>query len=269
MRDIDIQTINTIAKEAGEIIMEIYQTGDFGIEAKSDDSPLTKADKAANEHICDKLRVLYSDIPIMSEENKQEAYEDRKDRERYWCVDPLDGTKEFIKQNGEFTVNIALIEKGIPVLGAVYAPALEELYYAQKGGGAFKQSAGGTQRLPVEKGDSAKILRVVASKSHLSEETKRFIDALEPHTQQIERTSKGSSLKLCMVAEGSADIYPRLAPTMEWDTAAAHAVVLEAGKGAYIYTQDSDPAAYLHDPKTFAPLAYNKPDLLNPFFVVV
>ncbi len=273
---IDVEKINTIAKEAGDEIMRIYRSGDFEVEAKSDDSPLTKADKAANDIICTSLQELYPDIPIMSEENKQEAYEDRKDRAYYWCIDPLDGTKEFIKQNGEFTVNIALIEGTVPVLGVVYAPALERLYFAKKAEGAYREafsvqrSAFSREVLPLTQNDDyTKEVRVVASKSHRSAQTESFIENIAHNTSHIVLTSIGSSLKLCMIAEGSADIYPRLAPTMEWDSAAAHAVVKEAGREAYIYDESIPAHKYLQRSGDLAPLRYNKPDLLNPFFVVV
>ena len=246
---IDLEKIESIAREAGEAIMKIYKK-DFKVEYKDDKSPLTEADLKANEIICRKLEELYPNIPIMSEENKQTEYTIRKDWEYYWCIDPIDGTKEFVKKNDEFTVNIALIHKTIPVLGVVYAPAIDEMYKAKKGEGAFKNN----QKLPLHTNPTPKEkLFVVASKSHLSQETQEFIDNLE--TKTIEQVSKGSSLKLCMVAEGVADIYPRLAPTMEWDTAAADAIVREAGKMTYQFAKDE-------------PLMYNKEDLLNPWFVV-
>ncbi len=249
LEKIDIEDIKKIALEAGDTIMEIYNK-DFTIEYKDDKSPLTEADKRSNEIICEALKKLYPQIPIMSEENKQTEYEIRKDWEYYWCIDPIDGTKEFIKKNGEFTVNIALIHKDTPVLGVVYAPAIDNMYSAKKDEGAFLNG----QKLPLRTNQTPKEkLHVVASKSHLSAETQEFINNLD--SKQIEQVSKGSSLKLCMVATGEADIYPRLAPTMEWDTAAADAVVREAGKMAYQYGSD-------------APVVYNKEDLLNPWFVV-
>ncbi len=186
----------------------------------------------------------------MSEENKEIGYEIRKDWDYYWCIDPIDGTKEFIKKNGEFTINIALIHKNTPVLGVVYVPVVDELYYAKKGEGAYKNG----QKLPLQKNANLKEkLYIVASKSHLSSETQAFIDSLD--AKEIEQVSKGSSLKLCMVAEGVADIYPRLAPTMEWDTAAADAIVRESGKMTYQFENEE-------------PLVYNKENLLNPWFLV-
>lgn len=249
LKEIELQRVVEIALEAGNAIMEIYKK-DFKIEYKDDKSPLTEADTKANEIICNALIKLYPNIPIMSEENKQTEYEIRKNWEYYWCIDPIDGTKEFIKKNDEFTVNIALIHKETPVLGVVYAPAIDEMYKAKKGEGAFKNG----QKLPLKINENPKEkLSVVASKSHLSQETQEFIDNLE--TQEIEQVSKGSSLKLCMVAEGIADIYPRLAPTMEWDTAAADAIVRESGKMTYQFENQKS-------------MVYNKENLLNPWFVV-
>ncbi|OCL91236.1 3'(2'),5'-bisphosphate nucleotidase CysQ [Aliarcobacter thereius] len=245
---IDIEDLKEIALKAGEIIMQIY-IKDFNIEYKDDESPLTQADLKSNELICNELNRLYPNTPIMSEENKEVPYEIRRDWEYYFCVDPIDGTKEFIKKNDEFTVNIALIHKNKPVLGVVYAPALNELYWADG-----KNSYKNMNKLPLNINQNPKEkLFVVASKSHLSSETQEFIDKLD--SKEIEQVSKGSSLKLCMVAEGIADIYPRLAPTMEWDTAAADAIVRCAGKMTYNHENNE-------------PMVYNKENLLNPWFVV-
>lgn len=249
LEKIDLNDIKNIALEAGNAIMEIY-VRDFKVEYKDDKSPLTEADLKANEIICSSLEKLYPNIPIMSEENKEDVYSVRKDREYYWCIDPIDGTKEFVKKNDEFTVNIALIHNDTPVLGVVYAPAIDEMYEAKKGFGAFKNG----EKLPLKVNTTPQIkLSVVASKSHLSGETQEFIDSLD--TQEVEQISRGSSLKLCMVAEGEADIYPRLAPTMEWDTAAADAIVREAGKMTYEFNSQK-------------PVVYNKENLLNPWFIV-
>ncbi|TKI69928.1 3'(2'),5'-bisphosphate nucleotidase CysQ [Sulfurimonas crateris] len=246
---INIEDIKQIALKAGAKIMNIY-TRDFSIEYKDDKSPLTEADLQANEIICSELKKLYPQMPIMSEENKQTEYETRKEWEYYWCIDPIDGTKEFIKKNDEFTVNIALIHKNSPVLGVVYAPAIDEMYSAKQGEGTFLNG----QKLPLKVNkDKSEKLYVVASKSHLSEETQEFINTLD--AKVIEQVSKGSSLKLCMIASGEADIYPRLAPTMEWDTAAADAIVREAGKMTYQFENNE-------------PMVYNKENLLNPWFVV-
>lgn len=249
LEEIQLEDIRKIALDAGEVVMQIYKK-DFTVEYKEDKSPLTEADKAANEIICTQLRKLYPNIPLMSEENREVAYDIRKEWEYYWCIDPIDGTKEFIKKNDEFTINIALVHKETPVLGVVYAPAIDEMYSAKKGYGAFKNA----QKLPLFTNSTPEEkLSVVASKSHLSEETQAFIDAL--NSKEIEQISKGSSLKLCMVAEGIADIYPRLAPTMEWDTAAADAIVRESGNMTYQYENDK-------------PMIYNKENLLNPWFIV-
>ena len=249
LKNINIEDIKSVALEAGDVIMEIYNK-DFSIEYKDDKSPLTQADLKSNEIICNKLQELYPNIPIISEENKQTEYKIRKNWEYYWCIDPIDGTKEFIKKNDEFTVNIALIHNNTPVLGVVYAPAIHEMYSAKKGEDAFLNG----QKLPLRTNENmAQKLCVVASKSHLSQETQAFIDALD--TKEIEQVSRGSSLKLCMVASGEADIYPRLAPTMEWDTAAADAVVRETGKMTRQFEGDE-------------PVVYNKENLLNPWFIV-
>ena len=249
LENINIEDIEAIAIEASDAIMKIY-VKDFSVEYKDDKSPLTEADTKANEIICKRLEELYPTIPMMSEENKEVPFDARKGWEYYWCIDPIDGTKEFIKKNDEFTINIALIHKDTPVLGVVYAPAINEMYSAKKGHGAYKNA----QKLPLfTNSNPEEKLFVVASKSHLSEETQAFIDAL--NSKEIEQISKGSSLKLCMVAEGIADIYPRLAPTMEWDTAAADAIVRESGNMTYQYENNK-------------PMIYNKQNLLNPWFIV-
>jgi len=255
LEQINIEEIVRIAKAAGDAIMEIY-VRDFSIEYKDDKSPLTEADRQANDVIVDGLEKLSVRLPILSEEGKMIPYEERSGWEYFWMVDPLDGTKEFIKKNDEFTVNIALIYRNSPILGVVYAPALGEMYWAKQGEGAYKD----TQRLPIYRNEHPeKLLRIVASKSHLSPETQEYIDTLAKTTESIECVSKGSSLKLCMVAEGSADIYPRLAPTMEWDTAAADAIVRESGKMTYRYLPQTSQGLCL---------LYNKEDLLNPWFIV-
>jgi len=254
LEKIDTQDIIAVAKQAGEAIMSIYRR-DFAVEYKGDSSPLTEADKAAHLIIEAGLQRLNEKvgihIPILSEEGKDIAYETRKDWGYFWLVDPLDGTKEFIKKNDEFTVNIALVHEGIPVAGVVYAPALNTTYWAKKGQGAYKDG----ERLPLMQ--SRETFRVVASRSHMSPETQAFIDAL-PVAQTRELISVGSSLKICWVAEGQADVYPRLGPTMEWDTAAAHAIVLEAGKDLKGVSPQGQFFAHL----------YNKPSLLNAWFVV-
>ena len=248
---IKISDVCGLAREAGAAIMAVYQ-GEHEVELKADDSPLTAADRAAHAVIVEGLRALAPQIPVLSEEDCAISFEERCDWSRYWLVDPLDGTKEFIKRNGEFTVNIALVEDGQPVLGVVFAPALDVLYFAQRGAGAFRQEgAGEAVAIHVRPHRAGEPWRVVASRSHLGEEVGRFLECLGEH----ELVSMGSSLKLCLVAEGRAHLYPRLGPTSEWDTAAAHCVVDEAG-GRVL---DTD----------LQPLAYNTKDsLLNPYFMV-
>ncbi|MGB0166174.1 MAG: 3'(2'),5'-bisphosphate nucleotidase CysQ [Luteibaculum sp.] len=233
------------AYEAGKKILEIYETGDFSVEAKSDDSPLTKADKAAHKIIVEGLQE--SGFPILSEEGRDIPYEERKDWERFWMVDPLDGTKEFIKKNGEFTVNIALIERGKPVLGVVYAPVLDKMYYTINREGAVMEERGFAYELKPAYGST--VHNIVASRSHKSQETEEFL-AQYPKAEIV---SMGSSLKFMLLAEAKAQLYPRFAPTMEWDTAAAHAILSVLGYS-------------VHKPKG-EELEYNKEDLLNPYFI--
>jgi len=251
------------ALKAGEKILEIYDR-DFKIEIKDDShsSPLTEADTAAHNVICEALK--NTDIPILSEESKELEYADRENWSVFWLVDPLDGTKEFIKHNGEFTVNIALIENGKPTFGVVYAPVLDVLYVGDEILGAYKvigasKSWDNIQEISCKEVGSK--LEVIASRSHLNDKTKDFVSSISDDFDDVDFVSKGSSLKLCMVADGSADVYPRIAPTMEWDTAAAHAVVSAAGGHVL---QFSSKAAIGID----HPLVYNKPDLLNPYFIV-
>jgi len=247
LSNIDIEDIKRLAHKAGDAIMSIYEK-DFSIEYKDDSSPLTQADIEANNIICNYLQKNYPEIPILSEESKQIPYVDRKNWEYYWCVDPIDGTKEFIKKNGEFTVNIALIHKNNPVLGVVYAPVLDLMYYAKEKEGAFRNG----ERLPIQREDNS--YTIVASKSHMSNETQHYIDKIAT-TKKKKLVSMGSSLKICLVADGSADIYPRFAPTMEWDTAAAHAIVRQSKKKILEYNSSEE-------------IHYNKNDLLNPWFIV-
>lgn len=252
---IDVSLLIEIAHQAGEAIMKVYNT-DFAVEDKADNSPLTLADKRANEIIQSRLNYFYPTIPYLSEESKMVDYEVRKHWTRYWLIDPLDGTKEFVKKNGEFTVNIALIENGEPVIGVVFAPALGQTYYGAKGLGARKIYANVVYPLPnnfVSYRHKSKLV-IVASRSHLSEETRQYIEGIG-HGKTVDFISSGSSLKFCLVAEGVADIYPRLAPTMEWDTAAAQAIVESTGRKVI-------------NLNTGMSLTYNKPNLLNPYFVV-
>ncbi|MFK8013255.1 MAG: 3'(2'),5'-bisphosphate nucleotidase CysQ [Marinicellaceae bacterium] len=245
-----LKNIEKTAIKAGEAILEIYDSADFGVEMKSDDSPLTKADLAAHNVIVKDLQTLTPDVPILSEESAKISYSERSTWQKYWLVDPLDGTKEFIKKNGEFTVNIALIESGQPTLSVVYVPVKKIAYAAAKGYGAFKMIDGERQKIVCHK-PARNIPVVVGSRSHISEDVKNYLDKLGDH----EMTAMGSSLKFCLVAEGVADLYPRLGLTSEWDTAAAQCIVEQAG--GRVVTLDNES------------LKYNTKDsLLNPFFMV-
>lgn len=248
----DLLTLAIQAAEAGcKEVREVYESGDFGEEIKGDQSPLTIADKRAHEKISAILQT--TGLPILSEEGKNVPYEERSNWTYFWMVDPLDGTKEFIKRNGEFTVNIALIRKNTPVLGVVAVPVTGEVYHAVEGHGAYVRRDGKDHKLPVRSRIdlNQEGLRVVASRSHMNEETQQFINSL----RKPGLVSAGSSLKFMLLASGQADVYPRYAPTMEWDTAAAHAIVKETGFEVTQYGSDS-------------PLVYNKENLLNPYFLV-
>lgn len=255
------------ALDAGQEIMRIYldTENDFKIEKKQDNSPLTNADKAANDLIMQALSV--TSFPILSEEGTQISYDERINWNTFWMVDPLDGTKEFIKRNGEFTVNIALIQDQIPVLGVIYVPVRRELYFATDSLGAFKAEGidysnqlsyaeirNTARRLPLILPHHQGIV-VVSSRSHKTEHCINFIEGLKKQGKPVTEINSGSSLKICMVAEGTADMYPRFAPSMEWDTAAGHAIARAAGYEIYKV-----------DEKT--PLSYNKESLLNPWFIV-
>lgn len=249
-----IQDICTIARDAGAEILTIYQS-DFDFETKGDGSPLTLADQAAHKLIEARLTELTPEIPIVSEESIDEVRNQRLEWSVYWLVDPLDGTKEFIKRNGEFTVNIALIENGKPVVGIVYAPVLDKLFFAEMGKGAYKQEGGDTaEPISVRTLDKSQV-KIVASRSHMSDEVKAFTQSIQDQGAEVELISMGSSLKLCLVADGSADFYPRLGLTSEWDTAAAHCVV-EAAGGKVVDCE-------------LQPLRYTKEDILNPWFLVI
>lgn len=246
--------------DAGKVTLQYYQQ-DFEVLLKEDHSPLTLADLEANRAINEMLGT--TGIPVLSEENKLISYQERKNWTQFWLVDPLDGTKEFINKRNEYTINIALIEEGIPVLGVVYAPVLDSIYYGLKELGSYK--ATGVEKITareilnkasqLSKTIPPEELRIVASRSHMSIETKDFISKIEEKSKIAEMKSYGSSLKICMVAEGSADIYPRLGPTMEWDTAASHAVAVFAGCRVLS----------LSEPGT---LHYNKQNLYNPWFII-
>lgn len=250
--------------EAGKEILDVYENT-FEVEYKKDNSPLTIADKRAHRKIMQMLDE--TGIPVLSEEGKELAYAERSRWNTLWIVDPLDGTKEFIKQNGEFTVNIALVENGVPVAGVIYVPVDETLYFGSLELGAYRVDSAAHLKesdniqdwmdkgvkLP-EKQDRP--YTMVGSRSHMSDETATFFDDVRRDYPDAEVISKGSSLKICMVAEGSADVYPRFAPTMEWDTAAGHAIAKAAGFEILQAKNDSEP------------LRYNKEDLLNPWFIV-
>lgn len=251
---------------AGTEILRVYESDDFEVETKGDNSPLTKADKEGNAVIMQMLEK--TGIPILSEEGKSIPYDERKDWKQMWIVDPLDGTKEFIKRNGEFTVNIALWEEGKIVLGVVYAPVLDTLYFSIVEKGAFKLIEASRRieefsysSLTSQSANLPEITIkdnyvVVGSRSHMNEETQAYVDEKKKVHAKVELISKGSSLKLCLVAEGLADAYPRFAPTMEWDTAAGTAIAIGAGAKVLDYKKECD-------------LEYNKEDLLNPWFLVI
>lgn len=261
----DLDTAIRAAVDGGKEILKVYGLPIIETEKKSDNSPLTLADTRANDKINSYLRKTA--YPIISEENKQTDFAVRRNWSMCWIVDPLDGTKEFIKRNGEFTVNIALCKDGSPILGVIYVPVTKALYYAdvssQK---AYKILLDDQHRLPTElfvdknriyprSGTKSELLRVVGSRSHMNGETTQFIDQAKLDFKKVEVVSKGSSLKFCLVAEGKADVYPRFAPTMEWDTAAGNAICSAVGLQVISQETQSD-------------LMYNKESLLNPNFLV-
>ncbi len=253
---VEVVGLLAACKKAGEKILEIYEQ-DFEVDYKGDSSPLTDADREANVILMAYLSEEHATTPVISEENKEISYEERKDWNCFWLVDPLDGTKEFIKKNGEFTVNVALIENGKPVLGVVYRPTTGTSHLGVVGEGAWRLEADGeaTQLKPGEHYEKLAKVRVVGSRSHLTPEVEEFVENLKSAGKEVEFLSAGSSLKLCLVAEGEADVYPRFGPTMEWDTGAAHAVAIAAGR-------------QVNSRETGEALAYNKENLLNPFFIV-
>lgn len=252
---------------AGKVILEVYNdpAADFQVERKADHSPLTIADRRAHEVIVSYLQE--TPYPVLSEEGKHLPYETRAQWQTLWIVDPLDGTKEFIKQNGEFTVNIALVDNGVPVFGVIYVPVKGILYWGVCGEGAYKMEGitdrkalswdelqQQASRLPLT-GTEREAFVLVASRSHLSAETEAYIQEKQREHACVDLVSVGSSIKICWVAEGIADEYPRFAPTMEWDTAAGHAIA--KASGAEVWRTDME-----------IPLSYNKSDLLNPWFIV-
>ncbi|MDC1080745.1 3'(2'),5'-bisphosphate nucleotidase CysQ [Flavobacteriaceae bacterium] len=257
-----LNTAITAALEAGKTILEIYHSGEFDVEIKGDNSPLTKADKASHNMIMSFL--TKTNIPVLSEEGKAIPYEERKDWNQLWIVDPIDGTKEFIKRNGEFTVNIALIEDQRPLIGVIFVPVTGDLYFANKDMGAFKilvdlnnfdveTLISKANKLPLQRKD--KTFTIVASRSHMSSETESYIKEMRNTHGSVNLISKGSSLKLCLVAEGQADCYPRFAPTMEWDTAAGQAICMFS-------------EFEVIDWITKEAMVYNRKELLNNWFLV-
>jgi 3'(2'), 5'-bisphosphate nucleotidase len=259
--NIDITALTELAIKAsikaGKEILDVYYNSDFGVEYKADNSPLTVADQRAHDVIMKHL--IPTEIPVLSEEGKSIGYNERKKWSLFWLVDPLDGTKEFVKRNDEFTVNIALIKDNTPIAGVVFVPVTKTLYWSNEKGsyrantGIDNEAITDIIKLPLEL-DKENFV-VVGSKSHMNAETEKYIQSLDTKGKNVEMKSRGSSLKICMVAEGLADVYPRLAPTMEWDTAAGHSIVKFAGKQIIQYEKKE-------------PLVYNKENLLNPWFVV-
>lgn len=250
-----LETAKKAAIKAGAAILNVYHSDNFDVTMKGDQSPLTRADKAAHAIIAGDLKE--TGLPVLSEEGSHIPYEERKAWDWFWLVDPLDGTKEFIKRNGEFTVNIALMHGAVPVAGVIYAPCTDVLYFGSKETGVFKLKKGELTQLQLinekarwEELQQKEHLTIVASKSHMNEETAAFIQQF----RNVQLTSMGSSFKLLLLAEGAADIYPRLAPTMEWDTAAGHALLRSLNRGVYQTNLTSE-------------LLYNKPELLNPSFI--
>ena len=257
-----LNTAIIAALEAGKSVLEIYNSGKFEEEIKVDNSPLTKADIYSHNIIMSYL--TKTEIPVLSEEGKAISYEQRKDWKRLWIVDPIDGTKEFIKRNGEFTVNIALIENQKPIIGVIFVPVSGELYFSSKEFGAFKVAVDlndfdvetlifKANKLPLQRKD--KTFTIVASRSHMSPETESYVNEMRSTHGAVNLISKGSSLKLCLVAEGQADCYPRFAPTMEWDTAAGQAICMFAGFEVIDWI-------------TKEAMVYNRKELLNNCFLV-
>lgn len=256
-----LDQVIAVSVKAGEAILEVYNaSGDIEVDTKSDDSPVTAADLAAHNILAPALETLLDGVPVLSEEGELPSFEQRSQWERYWIIDPLDGTKEFIRRNGEFTVNVALIENGEPVLGVVHVPVLDITYAGAKLLGALKQDASGEKAIAVRamqpRIDNKQPIEIVASRSHGAGAVDTLLARIESNLGETGLKNMGSSLKLCLVAEGAADLYPRLALTCEWDTAAAQAVV-EAAGGTVVDDQ-------------FNLLRYNQKEaLLNPFFYVI
>lgn len=254
---INIQEVIEIAIAAGKATLEIYNQ-DFEVIQKADNSPLTMADQRSNTVIIDGLKQLTvgNNLPIISEETKLLPFSERKDWEYFWLIDPLDGTKEFIKKNGEFTINIALVENNTPVLGVIYVPVKDITYYAIEGEGAYMIEGDNEPKLlKLRELKSKDNLLIVASRSHNSPEVEAYVAEKKKEFDHVDYVAAGSSLKFCLLAEGKADVYPRLAPTMEWDTGAGHIIAKEAGAEVLVYGENYE-------------LQYNKENLLNPHFIV-
>lgn len=245
------------AVEAGKRILEVYNQ-ETKVELKDNGSPLTLADKVSHEAIARFL--AETNIPVLSEEGKDVLFEERSQWKYYWLVDPLDGTKEFIKRNGEFTVNIALMENGLPVSGVIVQPVTGSVFAGLAGLGLYKFDAGESfvfneeKRIKSGNMSDTNFTRVVASRSHMSEKTEEFINNLRKEKNKVELVNAGSSLKFCLLAEDKADVYPRFAPTMEWDTAAGHALLKAVGKNIYLFPSGEE-------------MTYNKPELINEWFI--
>ena len=257
-----LKTAIDAALQAGKAILNIYNSGDFDIEIKGDNSPLTRADKASHDVIMSYL--TKTNVPVLSEEGRAITYEERKEWNQLWIVDPIDGTKEFIKRNGEFTVNIALIADQRPLIGVIFVPVMGDLYFSTKEMGAFKVTVdlenydfdmiiSKGNKLPLERED--KTFTIAVSRSHMSTETQDYVQQMKDKHGEVNLISKGSSLKLCMVAEGQADCYPRFAPTMEWDTAAGQAICEQAGFKVIDFIKKEK-------------MLYNRKELLNNWFLV-
>ncbi len=252
MHNVDIEKIISLSEQAAQAVLMIYRQPSFDVTLKMDKSFLTQADIASHAIICEELQRLYPQIPVISEESTTfHDHEIRKNWHTFFLVDPLDGTKEFIERNDEFTINIALVQHNIPVLGMILAPALGVIYFAEKDQGAYKRQNSQTYRLPILSQQTQDKVRIVISRSHACAKTKEFIASFQQPTATV---AAGSALKFGLVAEGAADIYPRFTPTMEWDTAAGHVIVMEAGKKLTTWNGDR--------------LNYNKKDLTNSGFIV-
>lgn len=249
-----ISQIKQCVEKIGEKLMEIYSQP-FEVAYKTDKSPVTVADNLANQMLLEMLSAITPDIPVISEEIINTSFETRRNWTKCWIIDPLDGTKEFVKHTDEFTINIALIEHGKPVFGLIYAPALQKMYYGEKGNGSFVLEDGVWKRIFCKSTyETQSVVTIATSRSHPSYEVNTFMKRLLRQGKKVNTLEMGSSLKLCLVADGSVDVYPRYGTTMEWDIAAGHAIIEFAGRQVL-------------DMKTNLPLVYNKENLENPYFI--